>query len=297
MRVLLWAVVLGCGSAKPPAEAAEPKTPAAAVPAVAVPSADGCPDAPKTTLGTWTSLGSGVEHAWFAFDPPPPVGCNRLDVVRIDPAKVQFVAYTEHLHGKGQKTAKEWCDPNLGYVVTNLGMYHPDGRHVGYLAVDGQVDQATVVGDYRSVFLAGPKSDEQPGATIADFGGDSLEGPTKDWNIVSQNLRLIADPGKNVWSKQERRWSEAALGRDGSGRILILHTRAAFTMAELNDRLLAMSLDLRQAMHLEGGPEASLSICTPSFQLHASGGFESGFSTDEERVQWPLPNVLAIAAK
>jgi len=252
-------------------------------------STSGCPTAPDTAATAWTPLGNGIEHAWFAFDPPPATGCPRLDVVRVDPSIATFQAYTEHLHGRGQKTAQEWCGIQGSTVVTNLGMYHPDGRHVGYQAVNQEIDQPVIAEDYRSVFLAAPGR-----ATILDFEGSDLSEESKSWSIVSQNLRLIKAPGKNVWSNPNRKWSEAALGMDGQGRILLLHTRAALSMTELNERLLKLPLDLRHAMHLEGGPEASLSICAPGFSMHVAGGFESGFSGDDSRVQWPLPNVLTV---
>ncbi|MFL6246152.1 MAG: hypothetical protein ACJ74H_09015 [Thermoanaerobaculia bacterium] len=64
-------------------------------------------------------------------------------------------------------------------------------------------------------------------------------------------------------------------------------------MHDFNRRLLALPLDIRQAMHLEGGPEASLSIHVPGIDL--CGSYETGFLEDESnREQWPLPNVLGV---
>lgn len=252
----------------------------------------GCPASPDTPVGAWTTLAPGVEHAWFRFDPPPELGCNRLDVVRIDPSKAHMVAYLEHVDGLGSRTARDWCGRDGSIVVTNLGMYHPDGRHVGYQRRGDVVDPSEVASDYRSVLVSGPRKPGLPGADVVDLEGSPAD--LVDWDFVSQNLRLIAEPGRNMWAEQDRRWSEAALGQDGAGRILLLHTRAAFSMAELNRRLLALPLDVRQAMHLDGGPPASLSICAPAFELDVAGGFETGVFGDSEVGQWELPNVLAV---
>jgi hypothetical protein len=66
-------------------------------------------------------------------------------------------------------------------------------------------------------------------------------------------------------------------------------------MHEFNELLLSLPLDVRQAMHLEGGPEASLSIHVPGIDLDLCGSYETGFRLDDgNRDQWPIPNVLGI---
>ena len=66
-------------------------------------------------------------------------------------------------------------------------------------------------------------------------------------------------------------------------------------MRDFNRLLLALPLDIQQAMHLEGGPEASLSIHVPGLDLDLCGSYETGFLEDESnREQWPLPNVIGV---
>jgi hypothetical protein len=67
-------------------------------------------------------------------------------------------------------------------------------------------------------------------------------------------------------------------------------------MWELNRLLLALPLGIVRAMHLEGGPEASLSIHAGGVDLDLCGSFETGFVPDDSnRVQWALPAVLGVA--
>jgi hypothetical protein len=102
-------------------------------------------------------------------------------------------------------------------------------------------------------------------------------------DLVVQNLRLIAGGRQDVWATSEKKWSEAALAVDG-------------TMRDFNQLLLRLPLDVQQAMHLEGGPEASLSIHAPGIDLDLSGSYETGFLEDDSnREQWPLPNVIRVA--
>lgn len=66
-------------------------------------------------------------------------------------------------------------------------------------------------------------------------------------------------------------------------------------MQELNDTLLALPLGITSAMHVEGGPKASLSIHAGGVDLDLNGSYETGFNENEdEKAQWPIPNLLAV---
>jgi len=69
-------------------------------------------------------------------------------------------------------------------------------------------------------------------------------------------LRLIKKPGINVWQQQDREWSEAAIGEDKEGRILLIFSRSSFSMYDFNKELLQSGIGIVAAQHLEGGPEA-----------------------------------------
>jgi hypothetical protein len=48
-------------------------------------------------------------------------------------------------------------------------------------------------------------------------------------------------------------------------------------------------------MHLEGGPEASLSVHGGGVDIDMSGSFETGFvEQDSNRVQWRLPVIFGV---
>jgi hypothetical protein len=115
---------------------------------------------------------------------------------------------------------------------------------------------------------------------------------------VIQNLRLIkATDGKprGVWQEQERRWSEAAVAIDDESRVLFLFSRTPYSMAQFNRLVLGLSLGIKRAMHVEGGPEASLSIHVAGFDADYFGSYETGFVDDDSNDHaWPIPNVLGV---
>lgn len=233
----------------------------------------------------WKPLQPGVELAVFP---------RSLYVVRIDPARAKLRAGLASEGGR-PRTAGEWCRTNHYAVAINAGMYQQDHRaNVGYLR-DGKHLNNARWNDYRSVLALNPDSPKLPAMQWIDLGDDMKRPATLDrYGIVVQNLRLIASPGRNVWAKNDRQWSEAAIATDRNGRLLFLFSRTPYSMRDFNRMLLDLPLDITAAMHVEGGPEASLSIHVPGMDVDLSGSYETGFSDNSNREQWPLPNVLGV---
>ena len=117
----------------------------------------------------------------------------------------------------------------------------------------------------------------------------------QDYASLVQNLRLIKRPGQNRWRPQEKKWSEAALGEDESGRILFIFCRSPYTMHDLNNELLRLGIGLVAAQHLEGGPQAQLYLHVGEVELEISGSHRTSFrENDDISVAWPIPNVLGV---
>lgn len=245
----------------------------------------------------WKPLQPGVELAVLAAPGGP------LYAVRVDPARAKLaggIATAGRFAAGGGtvQTAAQWSRSAHFSVVINLGMYEADHRrHTGYLRDGTHVNNAAM-NDYRSLLALRPA---KPGAAPAlwfDLASVTMPPSARRYRLVVQNLRLIAGNAQNVWAQSDRRWSEAALAIDRSGRLLFLFSRAPYTMRDFNALLLRSPLDVRQAMHLEGGPEASLSIHAGGVDLDLCGSYETGFIEDDSnRGQWALPNVLGVVAE
>lgn len=66
-------------------------------------------------------------------------------------------------------------------------------------------------------------------------------------------------------------------------------------MRDFNALLLSLPLDVQQAMRLEGGAQASLTIHVPGLDVDLCGNYETGFLENESTTrQWPIPNVLVV---
>jgi len=234
---------------------------------------------------SWKALQPGVEYAVVGSAAEP------LHLVRIDPARAALEAVMASAGDGRARTAGAWCQERKLAVAINLGMFRDDNRtNAGHARAPGHVNNARWNAKYNSALGFGGGA-----AAMVDLDSPGARERLERYGTVVQNLRLIRAPGRNVWSLQEKRWSEAAVAVDGRGRVLFAFSRSPHTMHAFNQRLLALGIGITGAMHVEGGPEASLSIHTGGVDLDLNGSYETGFNeNDDERAQWPIPNVLAV---
>jgi hypothetical protein len=244
---------------------------------------------------SWRALAPGVEYAEMR-DPAAPA--DAVEVVRIDPARATLRAVMASAHDRRPRTAGAWCDAEHLVAAINLGMYRDDHlSNVGYARSGAHVNQSRLSTQYQSALLFGPRKPGLPPAALVDLDAPHARERLGDYDSVVQNLRLIRAPGRSVWSAQPRRWSEAAVASDDAGRILFVFLRAPRTMSDFNRLLLSLPLGVVAAMHVEGGPEASLSV-RGALHFDANGSYETGFvENDDERRQWEIPNVLGVVAR
>jgi len=244
---------------------------------------------------TWRTLQPGVELAVIPAGTAPSGQAGELYAVRVDPGRAKLSVGLASEGPGDPRTAEEWCRTARFAVAINLGMYQSDHRsNVGYLRHGKHVNNPRW-NDYRSAVAIHPTEPSLPPVLWVDLEPSKPDPRLAGYEIVVQNLRLLTKERKNVWSPSDRRWSEASLAIDTQGRLLLLFSRAPHAMREWNDLLLQLPLDVAGAMHVEGGPEASLSIHVPGLDLDLAGSYETGFRPDDSnRQQWRIPNVLGV---
>jgi len=200
--------------------------------------------------------------------------------------------------------AEDWADHYDLSLVINAGRFGEDWRsYLGYLRVaEGQVHQPRVRRDCKSLFVFDPLLPSLPKAGVLDLDAVDFSEVREQYGAIVQNLRIVRNLGVLVWPPSLRRWSEAASGVDGSGRVLFIFCRSPYTVNELGRCLLALPLDLVALQHLEGGGEATLPIRTPKLRTTLVGSYESGANVGvgrpymDLRESFRLPNVIGVEA-
>lgn len=242
-------------------------------------------------------LQPGVEYGTVTLTERPEAGDGKLHVVRIDPqvASVELGLSSERA---GLRTAAQWAAQGRFSVVINAGMFATDYRsNVGHLVHREHINQARWKSSYQSVLVLHPTDPKAPKVALLDRDAPDFDEQVKRYATVLQNLRLTRGDGVNVWKPNKRKWSEAFVAVDRNGRLLFCFTRTPFEMADLMNRVLASALGVTRSMHVEGGPEASLSIRSKDLNVDWAGSYETGFfPRDDNDRQWELPNVIGVVA-
>jgi hypothetical protein len=235
----------------------------------------------------WRALEPGLELAEFRTQAR--MGDNRLYALRIDPSAHEFVLLTRRLTGVERRTARAWAQANSLLAATNAAMFASDGRPVAFAKASGRIVTPHLTED-RSVFVFNADS-----ARLLDRACESFDEAAHE-NAL-QGIRMIGCNRENVWSRQNRSWSIAALATDAQGRVLFLHTRSPFAVHDFIEILRAPPFSLARAMYLEGGPEATLYVRAGDVELERFGSYETGFNENDGNSRaWPLPNVLGVRA-
>ncbi len=238
----------------------------------------------------WLPVHPGMELRLFAT----PEARGAIAVLRLDPSLVEFELGAAITTGHSL-TVEGWAEA-LGCIATiNAGMFRMDDRRrsTGLMRDRQVVVSSFLHPSYNAFFLFQPKRPDLPPVRFADRDQDPhwrslLEG----YFGAIQNYRLVGQRRAAVWPATGRRHSQAALGMDGSGRVLWIHCRPRLSMNEFAQVLLDLPLDLTDAMYLEGGADAALFISTPQGPLRFVGDYAAGLPATTNDHFWPVPNVL-----
>lgn len=256
---------------------------------------------------TWTAVSKGLWIGAFSPTREYPNGQEvrrALDVdqpllaVRIDPAVHAFRLLCESEVADGTlRSVEEWSRDFGLMAAVNAGMFRQDYKtNTGLMVNHDHVNNPKLTPDYKAVFAFNRKDEGVPPAQIIDLQHQDFDALRGRYHTLIQGLRMISSKQTNVWSQSDRIWSTAVLAMDRSGRVLLLHCRAPYSVHDLNDILLSLpQLDVFNAMYLEGGPEASLYLQTGDHTIRRMGSYETGFNEDDDEVDfWPLPNVIGV---
>ena len=245
----------------------------------------------------WTVLGNGLELGRFPLPGQDSPGAT-VHVLRIDPRRWELTLHGLPSGASIGYTAREWSRREGLVAAINAGMYQADYRtHSGYMRADGTVFSRGTNG-YLSAAAFDPVDPKDPPYRIFDLDEDPLASVLPRYRRVVQNLRMVKRPGENRWASQQRRWSEAALGEDHEGRVLLIFCGTPLPLDRLIEALLTLPLGLVAAQHLEGGTQAQLFVAAGGQTMELVGGYEGVFSaSDQNRSAWPIPNVIGVRAR
>ena len=257
------------------------------------------PASPAADAGGWLKIERGLELGTFPAPVKSATGDSLIRVLRIDPRRFDLRLLNASAPGRGEALpAKEWCRRNGLVAATNAAMYREDRRtSVSLMKTRDHVNNPSLTKD-KTVLAFDPLVPGLPPARILDRECDDFNALRKRYGSLVQSIRMLSCKGNNVWSQQPRKWSTAAIGTDGNGKVLFIHVRSPYTTHDLIEMLRALPLGLSRLMYAEGGPEAQLYVQGPEKEYEFLGSAESGLNgNDGIQMAWPVPNVVGVARK
>jgi hypothetical protein len=239
----------------------------------------------------WQALEPGLDFALLEGPADGP-GDRKIAVTRVDPARFELRLLSASAPGQdGLRTARDWAYRAGASAAINASMYQEDYRtSVSLMRTRDHVNQRRVSKD-KAVLAFDPVVSGVAPVRIVDRECEDLDHASARYGTLVQSIRMVSCDRRNVWAPSERRFSAAAIGVDRRGRVLFIHARTPWPVHELVKALLALPIDLAQAMYVEGGPEAQLFARGGGREVERVGTFEG--SGAENGRAWPVPNVVA----
>lgn len=223
----------------------------------------------------WTGSADGLLFREFSPVLKSGAAEDPVVVVKVDPSRYSFRLVSAREHGGKPRTLRQWCEEFGLLAAINAGMYRPDLRSTGYMKDYGSLNNPAFNPGYGAFMLFNPKEKSLPAVKWVDSRKDKRwRERLAGYHSVIQNYRMISGGRKVKWPEQDQPHSTAALGMDNSGHVLFLFSRAEHTPRDFIDILLSLPIQIRDAMYLEGGDDASL--C-----LRREGGWVEWWGRDE----------------
>jgi len=245
----------------------------------------------------WKALLPGLMLAEFASPQKSPVGDSTIRVLRIDPAHFRFKLLNASREGQGNRlSTREWVKRNRLVAAINASMYQRDFlTSVSLMQTGGHVNSSWFSKD-KTILAFDPVDASLPAVRIIDRDCEDFAELKKLYRTLIQSIRMVSCRGENVWVQKQKIWSAAAIGIDGRGRLLFIHSRSPYSMHDLIDILLGLPLDLKRAMYVEGGADAQMYVATGQAEYEFIGSYSSGsYESDGNLFAWPVPNVVGIS--
>jgi hypothetical protein len=252
----------------------------------------------------WETLEPGLELGVFAgpkASAEATLGDGRIRILRVDPARFELRLWNASAESgpesRGGRSARAWCEKTGALAAINASMFRDDYKtSVSLMKTRTHSNNKRLSKDNAVLAfdrLAGAGA--LPPVQIIDRQCQPFEEISKSYGTLVQSIRLVSCDRKNAWAPAPKRWSTAAIGVDGKGRILFIHARSPWPVHDLVDALLALPIDLRRAMYVEGGPEAQLYVKAGKREIELVGSYETGFHEADDNTQaWAIPNVVAV---
>ncbi len=253
--------------------------------------------ADKTSGLKWITLEKGLQFGEFKAKSESVLGDSIVRILRINPKYFSFHLANASAKGEGVNlSVRQWAKKYKFVASINASMYQRDHlRSISFMRSGAHVNNPRL-SRHKTILAFNPIKSDDGKVKLFDRECDSIKQMKQDFHVLVQSIRMISCTGKNVWKQQKGKWSTAAIAADKDGNILFIHVRALYTTHDLINILIALPINIRSAMYVEGGPQAQLFIRGgEDKEFNLLGRYRLRLSQNIiTKYGWPVPNVIGI---
>lgn len=241
----------------------------------------------------WLKLDDGLEFGEFRLDNEE----AKITILKIDPKNYEFVLGNSSQDGREPRPLNVWANEYGLKAAINASMYLPqNGQSTGYMRSYGHENNKRIVERFGGFFVAEPKRKDLPQAAIIGKENPDWQNLIKDYDIVVQNYRMTNAQRKILWHPGGPHYSISAIGEDGSGNILFIHSSMPVEAYAFVQQLLHLPLDIRTILYVEGGAQAGFVLKSDYLKRDLAGLHAPSFLVTGN-LKARLPNVLGIRSR
>lgn len=250
----------------------------------------------------WSKFDDGIYYSVMNGPRKSKVADSKVDVIKIIPSLYNFDLVIASQTDSVFKTLPEWCAEKQLLFAVNAGMYSLGNRYkaTGYMKNQTYTNNPVFKDGFRAVLAFNPTKKGIPVFRIIDLENEKFEDFENDYHCFVQSIRLINNKGEAIyWNPKSRlKCSMTFLALDKDNNVLVFFTRSPYSPNEMIDFMLHRPLQVKTALYLEGGPEASFYINTKDTVFGKFGSYVSQtYPTDKNDKFRKMPNVIGVRKK
>ena len=250
--------------------------------------------------GGWQKLESGLYIGTFDPDKKSKIYHEKIVILKMDPKVLSLKLLSASERGRKLRTAKQWCTEFGLLAAINASMYQSSDflRSTGYMRNYDHVNNAHIHKDYGALLLFNPIETSLPEVQMVDRRAQkNWKSLMQKYHSVVQNYRMISNGSKADWPKRIVMHRIAAIGMDREDHVLFILSRALYSTHDFINVLLSLQIDIKSAMYVEGGPEATLYLNLDRSRTQSAEDLGRNLSQHIDESPSTLPNVVGIVRR
>lgn len=255
------------------------------------------PNNQPTTL----RLEEGLEYIEFDASIRSSIGDSKISILKISPHLFSFELITASENSDSCYKINDWVD-NRGYIAgINAGMFDLlSNENIGFMKNYNHFNNDSVNPNYGAIAAFNQIDTIVSPFQIIDINCQDWEQMSKKYNTYVQAMRMTDCNATPIpWNVQkDMKSSIVALGADLEGNALFIFVRSPYSANDFISNILALPLNLKNMMYLEGGALSALYINHPKLKTLKLGSYETDIFEDYDNPRaFEIPNVIAIKRK